>query len=148
MNEKELQIKLGAATEKFIAKTLRTYGYWVYNVPMKTSGQPCDIIAVKGNSGKSGNAFLVWLIDGKHVRGEEVSFTFARIEPNQISAMGYAHDFANIENIGFCVFFDRDKKLRWLPFSEYKKLSDSGAKSVNMNNLKLFTEVLADANCN
>lgn len=140
MNEKELQIKLGNATEKFIIKTLRNHGYWVYNIPMKATGQPCDIIAVKG-----GNAFVVWLIDGKHVRDEQVSFTFARIEPNQISSMSYAHDFAKIENIGFCVFFDRDKQLRWFPFAEYRKLSEAGEKSVNMNNLKLFTEVLKDA---
>lgn len=142
MNEKELQIKLGAATEKFIAKTLRNCGYWVYNIPMKTSGQPCDIIAAKGI--ETGTYSLTWLIDGKHVRGEEVSFTFARIEPNQISAMGYAHDFAKIKNIGFCIFFDRDKQLHWLSFEEYKDFAQKGAKSVNMNNLKLFTEVLKE----
>ena len=146
MNEKELQIKLGTATEKFTCKTLRSFGYWVYNIPMKTTGQPCDIVAIKGTGGK--NSFLVWLIDGKHVRGEEVSFTFARIEPNQISAMSYAHDFAKINNIGFVVFFDRDKQLRWFPFEEYKKMLEMGAKSVNMNNLELFTEVLKNADRN
>lgn len=143
MSEKEIQKKLGDATEKFVCKTLRGFGYWVYNMPMKTNGQPFDIVAAKG-----GVSFLVWLIDGKHVRGEEVSFTFARIEPNQISSMAYAHDFAKIENIGFAVFFDRDKQLRWFPFEEYRKMAENGQKSVNMNSLELFTEVLKRADNN
>ncbi len=137
MNEKELQIKLGTATEKFIAKTLKNYGYWVYNMPKKTNGQPCDIVAIKG-----GNSFLAWLIDGKHVRDEEVSFSFNRIEANQISSMNYAHNYAKINNIGFCIFFDRDKQLRWFPFEKYLDMYNKGFKSVNMNDLELFTEVL------
>lgn len=143
LNEKELQKKLGDATEKFTTKTLRNFGYWVYNMPMKTSGQPFDIIAVKG-----GKSFLVWLVDAKHVRDEQVSFTFARIEPNQISSMAYAHNFAKIENLGFAIFFDRDKQLRWLPYLDYVEMEKQGQKSVNMNNLKLFTEVLSDADRN
>lgn len=143
MSDKEIQLKLGTATEKFIAKTLRGFGYWVYNIPMKANGQPCDIIAVKG-----GKSMLVWLIDGKHVRGEDVSFAFARVEPNQVSAMGYAHDFAKIDNIGFCVFFDRDKRLRWLPYSIYRDMEASGRKSVNMSELKPFEEVLRDVDDN
>ena len=143
MNNKELQIKLGNATEKFIAKTLRNFGYWVYNMPMKTNGQPCDIFAAKG-----GKTVLVWLIDGKHVRNDEVSFTFARVEPNQISSMRYALEFAKLTNVGFCVFFDRDKKLRWLSFEKFYEMQKSGCKSVNMNDLEYFEEVLRDADSN
>ena len=140
MTNKELQLKLGSATEKFIAKTLRNFGYWVYNMPMKTSGQPCDIFAAKG-----GKTVLVWLIDGKHVRTDEVSFTFARVEPNQISSMRYATEFAKLTNVGFCVFFDRDKKLRWLSFDKFTTMQKDGAKSVNMSELEFFEEVLKNA---
>lgn len=143
MTNKELQVKLGNATEKFICKTLRKYGYWAYNMPKKVNGQPCDIIGIKG-----GKSIIVFLIDGKHVRNEEVSFSFTRVEPNQISSLAYARDFAGIQNVGFCVFFDRDKQLRWLPFSQFEKLSKEGAKSVNMNTLELFTEVLENEDRN
>lgn len=144
MNKTELQIKLGDATEKFIVKGLKNYGYWVYNFPKKASGQPCDIVAIKG-----GKSYLVWLIDAKHVEEDIVSFTFNRIEANQISSMNYAYNYAkfNIDNLGFCIFFARDKQLRWFPFKDYLFMNNMGKKSVNMNELKLFTEVLNDESC-
>lgn len=142
MTNQQLQDKYGKATEKFVCKTLRKFGYWVYNIPKKTSGQPCDIVAIKKNI-----TYLVWLIDAKHIRNEEVSFTFNRIEPNQIAAMRYARDFSNIDacSLGFAIFFDRDKQLRWLPFEIYEKLVKDEVKSVNMNDLRLLSEVLEDA---
>ena len=148
MTNQQLQDKLGKATEKLVCKTLKKYGYWCYNIPKKTNGQPCDIVAIKGKDQK---VFLVWLIDAKHIRNEDVSFTFDRIEPNQITSMRYARDFANIDalyNLGFAIFFDRDKQLRWLPFEIYERLSKNGVKSVNMYNLTLFAEVLENADHN
>ena len=141
MNDKEIQLKLGTATEKNICKTLRNAGYWVYNMPMKNVGQPCDIVALKGSASS-------WLIDGKHVRDQEVSFSFSRIEPNQISSMQYASDFAKIKNVGFVIFFDRDKQLRWFPYAEYLKMHQLGCKSVNMNDLELFEEVIKNEDIN
>ena len=142
MTNQQLQDKLGKATEKFVCKTLKKFGYWAYNLPKKVEGQPCDIVAIKKNK-----AYLIWLIDAKHIRNNEVSFTFDRIEPNQISSMRYARDFSNIDacSLGFAIFFDRDKQLRWLPFEFYEELAKNGVKSVNMNILRLFTEVLEDA---
>ena len=145
MTNQQLQDKLGKATEKLVCKTLKKYGYWCYNIPKKTNGQPCDIVAIKGKGQK---IFLVWLIDAKHIRNEDVSFTFDRIEANQITSMSYARDFSNIDNLGFAIFFDRDKQLHWLPFEIYEELAKSGVKSVNMHNLALFTEVLENADCN
>ena len=145
MTNTQLQDKLGRATEKFVCKTFKRYGYWCYNIPKKTNGQPCDIVAIKGKGKK---VFLVWLVDAKHIRNEEVSFTFDRIESNQVTSMSYARDFSNIDNLGFAIFFDRDKQLRWLPFEMYEKMFKDGAKSVNMNNLELFTELLENADRN
>ena len=143
MNEKELQIKLGNATEKFIAKTLRNAGYWCYNIPKKVGGQPCDLFAFK-----EGKSTLVWLIDGKHVSSDKVSFTFDRIEPNQISAFAYARDFAKAKRMGFAIYFERTKKLYWFHFNDYVKYTQLGMKSVNMSDLTEFEEVLKDEDSN
>ena len=137
--DNKLQLKVGNATEKFIAKTLKGYGYWVYNMPVKTSGQPCDLVAVKGE----GNGYYkAWLIDAKHVRENEVSFPFSRIEPNQFASMNYALNFAKINNVGFAIFFERDKHLYWLSYELVKQLQGEGAKSVNMAKLETLEEVL------
>ena len=90
----------------------------------------------------------MWLVDAKHIRNEDVSFTFDRIESNQITSMRYARDFSKLENLGFAIFFDRDKQLHWFPFEIYEELANQGVKSVNMHNLALFTEVLEDADRN
>lgn len=152
MNGKELQIKLGNATEKLISKKLRSFGYWNYILPKKAEGQPCDIVAMKGLDTKNGKIEIAaWMIDAKHVEGK-VSFTFDRIEPNQVSSLGYARDFALIQgyrgHTGFVIFFERDKQLRWFSFDDYEKFAKDGVKSVNMTDLRLFEEVLADANNN
>lgn len=144
MTDQELQTKLGNATEKFIVKTLKGFGYWSYNIPKKTNGQPCDIVTIKG---KDNGQIITWLIDGKHVRDKDVSFDFCRVESNQITSMRYARDFAHIpvERLGFAIFFDRDKQLRWLPFQVFEAAIEAGSKSVNMHDLVLFTEVLKNA---
>ena len=149
MTGKELQIKLGNATEKLVSKTLRSFGYWNYILPKKVEGQPCDIVAMKGIDIKNKVEIIAWMIDAKHVENK-VSFTFDRIEPNQISSLSYARDFAKIQGYrgytGFAIFFDRDKQLYWFPFDQYQEMVKNGEKSVNMQSLKLFSEVLIDAN--
>ena len=151
MTGKELQIKLGNATEKLVSKTLRSFGYWNYVLPKKVEGQPCDIVAMKGIDVKNKVEIIAWMIDAKHVENK-VSFTFDRVEPNQISSLSYARDFAKIQGYrgytGFAIFFDRDKQLYWLSFDQYEKMVKNGEKSVNMQSLKLFSEVLTDANNN
>lgn len=147
---KQLQLELGEKTEKNVSKTLRSFGYWNYILPKKTEGQPCDIVAMKGVYNKNDKIEIVaWMIDAKHVENE-ASFPFDRVEPNQISSLSYARDFAKIQGYrgytGFAIFFDRDKQLRWLSFDNYEKLAKEGVKSVNMANLRLFEEVLIDAN--
>ncbi len=143
MTNHELQEKLGKATEKLVVKTFKKFKYWAYLIPKKTGGQPCDIVAAKKDK-----VYLVWLVDAKHVREQDVSFDFDRVEANQITSMRYARDFSGMENLGFVIFFDRDKQLRYLPFEDYENFAKNGIKSVNMNNLALFAEVLTDADNN
>ena len=144
MTNRQLQEKNARATEKLVCKKFKEFGYWCFNIPKKVEGQPCDIVASK----KNGKTFLVWLVDAKHVREEEVSFDFDRVEPNQITSMRYARDFAGLENLGFAIFFARLKSLYWLPFNFYEELIKQGAKSINMRFLTPFVEVLADADYN
>lgn len=146
MNDKELQIKLGNATEKFICKTLRKFNYWNYNLPKKTNGQPFDIVALKGLN----NKLICWCIDGKHVRSKDVSFTFDRIEPNQITSFDYAYNFAKIPGkcLGFAIFFERDKQLYWFPYLQFIDLFKQNKQSVNMHDLILFEELLTNEDNN
>lgn len=127
----------GGKTEKFAAKTFKKYGYWSYIMPKKVNGQPCDIVATKG-----GKRSIIWLVDAKHVEEEKVSFTFDRIEPNQLSSFDYATNFAKIRNCGFAIFFERTKKLYWFAYADYIKYAQLGCKSVNMNELIEFEEAL------
>ena len=131
----------GKATEKFVAKTMKKHGYWATILPKKHDGsQPCDVVAIKKNK--------AYLIDAKHVREEEVSFPFDRIEPNQEYSFLYARGFASIENTGFAVFFERDKQLYWFPYQMFETMQRIGHKSVNMKDLKLLDEVLDNEDSN
>ena len=131
------QLIEGNKTEKFVAKTMKKYGYWTYVIPKKINGQPCDVFAAKG-----GKKTIVWNIDAKHVEEGKVSFTFDRIEPNQHTSFSYAITFANLDNCGFAIYFDRTKKLYWFSYYDYLRYNMCGCKSVNMNDLLEFEEVL------
>lgn len=139
-HKRTTQMEVGSATEKFVAKTLKKYGYWVYIIPKKVNGQPCDIVA-----GKGGKKTMMWNVDAKHVEEQKTSFSFDRIEPNQISSFGYSSSFAKLENVGFAIFFERTKKLYWFSYQNFIKYSQLGYVSVNMNELPEFEEVLSDA---
>lgn len=68
----------GNRFEQEIAEILYKNGFWVHVMQQNKSGQPADIIAVKGK--------YHTLIDGKVVSDNE-GFPFSRIEENQRSAM-------------------------------------------------------------
>lgn len=121
-NSKQLQV--GNDAERFVKEIFKKYGYWAYNTPKgKDGSQPVDIIAMKAN--------LNWLIDVKHVRQEEISFPFSRIEANQLTCMDYAKNFANIKRLGFAIVFERTNACVFLPYIKYLELKESGRKSVN-----------------
>lgn len=137
------QLIEGNKTEKFVAKTLKKYGYWNYIIPKKINGQPCDVFAAKG-----GNKTIVWNIDAKHVEEGKVSFSFDRIEPNQHTSFTYALNFAHLENCGFAIYFDRTKSLYWFSYKEYLRYAELGFKSVSMFDLMDFEKVLQHADSN
>lgn len=124
------QIKIGTKSEKNLAKLLRNFGFWVYNMPVKVNGQPCDIVAAREN--------IIFLIDSKHT-AKKPSFTFERVEPNQQSAMDYAVNFAHIKNVGFAIYFERDENWYWLSYSQYL---ETQKKSVNISELVRLEDVI------
>ena len=133
--------QIGNKTERTISSILREHKYWVYNCPKSLSGsQPVDLIAI--NSKRS------WLIDGKHVRINEVSFPLSRIEDNQLSTMDYAFGFAGMNKnyMGFAIEFDRTNEFYWLGYEEVLYMIDNNIKSIHLSKLKLFEEVLNEDN--
>ena len=129
--------KIGNKTENKIVDIFRTHSYWVYNTPHKINGQPVDIIAINDKN--------AWLVDAKHVEEGKVSFSYNRVEPNQITTCLYAFNVANIRNIGFAIEFERTGEVYWLPFEKYYEETKKGLKSANMNDLELFRDVLSKA---
>lgn len=129
-----VQLTVGNKTEQNVVNILRKNRYWVYNCPKKLGGQPVDIIALKDN--------INILVDAKHVEKEKVSFSFDRIEPNQITSLMYARDYAGIKNLGFAIEFERTGEIMWFPFKFYEELVKDGFKSIKMSQMALFEEVL------
>lgn len=133
-------ITIGNKTEKTVSSMLREKGYWVYNCPRNSSGaQPIDLIGIKG-----GKTIVCWFIDGKHVREQNPSFPLSRIEPNQLASMKYLNEFAkiNITNLGFAIQFERTREIYWLCYDKVLDMIKNDEKSINLNKLKLFEEVL------
>lgn len=131
---------IGNRTERTVSNIFRKKGYWVYNCPKsKTGAQPFDLIAIRG-----GTNYIVWFVDGKHVRENEVSFKLERIEPNQLASMEYASGFAkvNAKNMGFAIEFERTNEFYWLSYLDALELLKTNEKSINLNKLKLLEEVL------
>lgn len=132
------QILIGDLTENDVIEIFKNHNYWVYNFPHKINGQPVDIVAIKGKPDMS------WLVDVKHVREKDVSFTFNRIEANQESSMLYCKNFANLTNLGFVIKFERTKEFYYLSFDTYCEFRKKGFKSVNLNDLELFENKLTE----
>lgn len=138
---KSIQNIVGDSTEQFIANFLRENGYWAYILPKKVGGQPFDIIACRYNN--------ILFVDAKHLEKEKASFSFDRIEPNQKTSMLYAQQFAHITNMGFIIYWERTpEKLYFLPYDRVLKSEKEGKKSVKIEDLNEFKEVLKYASDN
>lgn len=136
--------KIGNKTEKTVSSIFRENGYWVYNCPKaQTGAQPFDLIAIRG-----GDNYIVWFVDGKHVRQNEISFRLDRIEPNQLASMEYASGFAKVktENMGFAIQFERTNEFYWLPYENALECLKNNEKSINLIRLKTLEEVLNEHN--
>lgn len=130
------QNDLGKETEEEIAEFFNSFDYWVYVMPKKINGQPFDIIARREND--------VWFVDAKHLRKDEASFAFNRIEPNQITSMSYANNVANIyDNMGFIIIWDRTPgKFYYFPYEQFKEMRSKGEKSVKFEKLLDLERIL------
>ena len=129
------QLSIGNDTEFKVGRFFNEFGYWAHILQKKQSGQPVDIVAIKGND----NDCLcdTWLIDAKHLRTGEKSFPFSRIEPNQIDSLTFAKNFAKIKNIGFVICHDDfEGKFFYLSFDKVLEIEKSGRKSAKISELE------------
>lgn len=130
MATKSKQLELGNETEEEVAKFFKKNGFWSYITPKKVSGQPVDIIAIKGN--------VSWLVDAKHLSiKDKSSFPFSRIEANQVDSLTYAKNFAGIKNLGFVICLENDySKFFFLSYDKYLEIEQSGRKSAKISELQ------------
>ena len=124
------QLKNGNRDETIVVDLFKKHRFWAHNFSKDSSGaQPVDVIAIRKNEN--------WLVDVKNVRKEDVSFPFSRIEPNQLTCMDYARNWAGIENLGFVICFERGElKPLFLTYDKYLEMSQNGCKSVKMTDLE------------
>ena len=76
---KSKQLDVGNKTETEVGKIFKRNGYWAHILQKKASGQPVDIVAMKGN--------INWLVDAKHI-SDKKSFAFSHISCKTLSAEG------------------------------------------------------------
>ena len=136
------QKDLGNKTEKDIVEVFKKNKYWSLIIPPSPSGQPFDIIARKKN--------YTWFIDAKHLENDKASFSFDRIEPNQITSMNYAYHIAEIKDrIGFVIKWERDvSKHFFFSWDKYITMNQNGLKSVRIEELEILEELLLNEHNN
>jgi len=130
--------KIGSTYEELAAQILNKHGYWAYVTQKKVDGQPVDVIAAK----KKDNSDIVYLLDVKHVRESVPSFTLSRIEPNQFSSLEFCHVFAHLDRLGFAIYFERTENWYWLPFEKAYDAYKNNVKSIHLNLLEKFEDIL------
>lgn len=123
---------IGDRYESALIDLLNDRGFWCHLFAYKPEGQPCDVVALKGNS-KVG--LLAMLIDVKHC--SEDRFSFSNIRPNQRSCFLLAQQ-RGIEHCGFAIYFEKQHCWRWLPFEDVVNLESWGYKSVPFNQTEDF----------
>lgn len=136
------QKKLGNATEKNITDIFKKNKYWSLIIPPSPAGQPFDIIARKNN--------FTWFVDAKHLEESKASFSFDRIEPNQITSMNYAYLISNIKDrMGFIIEWERDLSRHfYLSWDKYLQMSQKGSKSIPIEELEVLEELIANEHNN
>lgn len=130
------QNKIGKQTEIDVAQYFKEHKYWAFVIPKTINGQPFDLIAISKKD--------IWLVDIKHLEKEKASFSFDRVEANQITSMNYAKNYAKIEgNLGFIILWDREpNKLFFLNYDIFIELKEKGLKSIKINELKDMEDVI------
>ena len=94
--------KIGNKCESLLLDILKKKNYWCHLFASKDSGQPCDVIALKGDKH--------YLIDVKHC--DTNVFYFSRIESNQHNCFRYAIECdIYYKDLGFAIYeFDLRKR--------------------------------------
>lgn len=129
------QNEVGRKSEDFIHDFFRERKYWTFIIPKSVKGQPFDIIARKGDTNN------IWFIDAKHLETDKVSFSFSRIEPNQITSMKYAENICGIsKQMGFVIHWERTQCLYYMDWQKFKLWFSQGKKSVKITELELLND--------
>lgn len=123
----------GGRFEQELSHILAGNGFWVHVLQQNKSGQPADIIAVKGK--------FHTLIDCK-VISDNKGFPFERIEENQRMAM---KRFTNRGN-ELCYFALKlpDESIRMVSLSRLETLQNRGNKRITEKEMPLQTWLLDD----
>jgi Holliday junction resolvase-like predicted endonuclease len=130
--------KIGSTYEDLAAKILNKHGYWAHIIQKSVHGQPVDIVAAKKLNGTD----IVYLLDVKHVETDKISFVLNRIEPNQLSSLRFANEFAKLDRLGFAIYFERTNMWYWLPYKQAYTLYKNSIKSINLKLLEKFEDIL------
>ena len=123
----------GGRFEQELSHALAESGFWVHVMQQNKSGQPADIIAVKGK--------FHTLIDCK-VISDNKGFPFERIEENQKMAMRM---FTNKGN-ELCYFALKlpDGTIRIVSLSRLETLRNRGMKRIAEKDMSVQTWLLED----
>lgn len=102
---------VGNDTEQLLLDKLQAKGYWAHLFADNYNGQPCDVVALKGDR--------TLLIDAKHC--DSNVFYYSRIEANQIGAFTYASQCGvKPDRLGFALYFASDNQFYWLSWALVK----------------------------
>ena len=123
--------KIGNKCESLLLDILKKKNYWCHLFASKDSGQPCDVIALKGDKH--------YLIDVKHC--DTNVFYFSRIESNQHNCFRYAIECdIYYKDLGFAIYCELTQKFYWLTYDLVLCLKD--AKKVLVTALPELESVL------
>lgn len=116
----------GTRYENKVAQILYDSGYWVTLLTASHSGQPADIIAIKGSE--------IALIDAKLCTKDR--FDFNRIEPNQIRSMGLLEKRSGHAVAAFVLGMSTGNYVvSWSTINYYMNM---GFKSLNLKDCEQF----------
>lgn len=116
----------GTSFEGILCDTLAKEGFWAHNMAQKASGQPADVIAVKGGIG--------YLIDCKVC--EKNFFRLDRVEENQDSAMSLWKACGNT-GAYFAVRL-ADGSTYMIPYEDIVDARRRGVKSLKRRDLIMY----------
>lgn len=113
----------GTRYEETVAHILYDNGYWVTLLTASRTGQPADIIAIRGNE--------FALIDAKLCHKDR--FELRRIEPNQIRAMNLLEKRSNAIVLFALGMSTGNYVVSWF---RMKELMAKGVKSITLDDCK------------